>query len=221
MLLSDHINVGLYSIAEASRLLGIPQNQVRYWAGESDGHDSLVSRRFPQEQLVTFAELMELHFVKIFRGHGVTLQAIRKAAAAAAVKFETDYPFTVKQFDTDGRSIFATLRDAETNKELTQDLHKGQLVFTKIIRPFFKKIDYGTTSEAERYWPMTKKGRVVLDPSRRFGQPIDNETGVPTLAIMNAIAAGDGQDANDVAKWFDIPLEAVKAAVRFERSLAT
>jgi uncharacterized protein (DUF433 family) len=217
----SHLDCGLYSIADAAWLLGTSQTQLRYWAGERGGYEAVVKRRFPDEHLLTFAELMELHFVKIFRDHGVSLQAIRKAAAAACRKFKAEYPFTVRQFNTDGKTIFATLRDSETNKEITEDLQKGQLVFTQIIRPFFKKIDYGPTSEAERFWPLKKGGRVVLDPTRRFGQPIDSETGVPIQTILSALRAGDGQDAIEVATWFDIPLEAVKAAVRFDRSLAS
>jgi hypothetical protein len=39
--------------------------------------------------------------------------------------------------------------------------------------------------------------------------------------LAKAVAAGGGQDVRDVAKWFDVPLEAVKAAVKFEKSLAS
>jgi len=63
-------------------------------------------------------------------------------------------------------------------------------------------------------------GRVVLDPERRFGQPLDSETGVPTEAIRRAVTAGDGQDLKSVARWFEIPVEAVKAAMNFEKSLS-
>ncbi|HEV3340056.1 MAG TPA: hypothetical protein VG125_06855 [Pirellulales bacterium] len=64
-----------------------------------------------------------------------------------------------------------------------------------------------------------KKGRVVLDPERQFGRPIDAETGVPTSAVYDACRAGKGQDQKEVANWFGIPLSAVQAAVAFELSL--
>lgn len=218
---TSYINCGLYSVPDAARLLRVHPNVLRYWAGERDEADALIPRRFPKEHLLTFAELMELQFVKLFRDQGVSLQAIRRAAKAASQKFSTDYPFTVKQFDTDGRSIFATLRRKETNEELVEELRHGQLVFSRIIRPFFKRIDFAGTNEAERFWPLQRRGRIVLDPTRRFGQPIDSETGVPVEAIINAYKAGDGQSIPEIARWFDIPPEAVRAALRFERSLAT
>lgn len=211
----------MYTFGQAARILCVPQPSLKYWIGERSGVESIVKRQLKEDSLLTFAELMELHFVKMFRDKNVSYQAIRKAAAAAAKKFGAEYPFTVKRFDTDGTHIFATLKGKETKKELIEELHHGQLVFTKLIRPFFKKLDYGGTSDIERFWPMKKSGRVVLDPMRRFGQPIDNETGISTQTIFEAVNAGDGQDHNIVAKWFDIPLEAVKAAVKYERTLAT
>jgi uncharacterized protein (DUF433 family)/DNA-binding transcriptional MerR regulator len=217
---SEYLGCGLYSLADAAWLLRLSPITLRYWAGERSA-ESMVSRQFKKDHLLTFAELMELQFVKLFRDAGVSLQAIRAAAAAAAKMFHTAYPFTVKRFDTDGKTIFATLKSHATDKVLTEDLKHGQYVFTKVIRPFFKKLEYRGANEAERFWPLQKRGRIVLDPNRKFGQPIDAETGVPTQAIISALKAGKGQDAPTVAKWLGVPLEAVKAAHRFDQLLST
>lgn len=219
---SDYFNSGVYTFAEAAKLLRVKPATLRYWIGELQDTPPLFHRKFPDKPILAFADLMELHFVKMFLDHDVSFQAIRKAANAAAKKFKTNYPFTVKRFDTDGREIFATLKSNETDKILVEHLQHGQYVFAKLIRPFFKKLDYRQTdNEIERYWPLRKSGRVVLDPTRRFGEPIDAETGVPISVILDAVHAGGGQDVPQVANWFEIPVEAVKAAIRFERLLAT
>jgi len=217
----EYVGVGIYTFGQAARLLRVRPNLLQYWIGERPGVDSIVKRQFEDERLITFAELMELHFVKLFRDENVSFHAIRKAASEAAKKFNTDYPFTVKRFDTDGKSIFATLKSKETDHELIEEMRHGQLVFNALIKPFFKKLDYHGTAEIERFWPMQKNGRVVLDPSRKFGKPIDFETGISTDVLFNSVNAGGGQDEQVVAQWFDIPLEAVQAAVRYERTLAT
>jgi uncharacterized protein (DUF433 family)/DNA-binding transcriptional MerR regulator len=214
------IGRGIYSLGQAARLLGVRTNTLRYWVHEH-GHLAPAVHRSFDEDLLTFAELMEYHFVKMFLDKGVSFRTIRKAAKAAAAKFKVKYPFTVKKFDTDGTTVFATLTKGEKKQRVVEDLEKGQLVFETIIRPFFKKLDYSPTNGAERFWPLRRAGRVVLDPERRFGQPIDAETGVPTRVLYDAVTAGDGQDIKAVAQWFDIPLEAVKAAIRYEKSLAT
>jgi uncharacterized protein (DUF433 family)/DNA-binding transcriptional MerR regulator len=210
------LGIGLYSISQAARLLKTHPQRVRRWIEPEEG---LIPRIFePEERTISFLELMELHFVKMFREAGVSLQTIRKAAKTAARMFGTRYPFAVHRFDTDGRTIFATLLDAEQRTSLMEDLRHGQYVFDTIVRPFFKKIEYGTDN-AVRFWPRDPDGRVVLDPKRCFGKPIDAPTGVPTTSLFHAIKAGE--DVVTVASWFRVPEAAVTAAVAFEESLAT
>ncbi|WP_310820844.1 DUF433 domain-containing protein [Stratiformator vulcanicus] len=179
----------------------------------------IISRELSADRIITFAELMELYFVNLFRREGVSMHTIRKAAKAAERRFGTKLPFSVKRFDTDGRAIFSTLCRFEDNKEIVEDLARAQLVFGEIIKPFFRKLEYGTQM-IERYWPLEKSGRIVLDPERRFGQPIDAETGVPVDAILTALKAGHGQDEKAVAFEYEIPVEAVKAAIKYNKSLA-
>jgi hypothetical protein len=212
-----HVGVGLYSLVDAARIVGAHPTRVWRWVNE----DELVPRYFsPQEKTLTFAELIEVVFIKMFRDEGVTLPTIRRASQAAAKKFHTDYPFAVKRFDTDGRSIFATLIEQSDDKVVLEDLERGQLCFETVLKPFFRKLEFNGDMEVARYWPKERAGRVVLDPARKFGRPIDSETGVSTRAIYDAFTAGTGQEVNVVADMFGIPVAAVHAAVDFERSLA-
>lgn len=209
----SYIGKGAYTIADAARIVHAPYTTVRGWL------HSVVPRRFPRDiQIVSFVELMEIHFIKMFMDEGVSPRTIHAAARTAAKLFETDYPFAVKRFDTDGRDIFATLAKQDGGAETIEDLRKSQFVFKTILRPFFRKLDYNR-SEIARYWPMGKRGRVTLDPDRQFGQPIDHESGIPTKALYQATRAGKGQSSKQVASWFDIPEAAVRAAVVFEKSL--
>ena len=211
----SRIGVGLYSISEAARLLKVPSQRIRRWV---DPREGLIQRVLsPDEMALTFLELMELQFVQMFKEAGVSFQTIRSAAKTAAQQFGCPYPFTVHRFDTDGRTIFATLIKAERKEALVEDLKHGQYVFDSIIRPFFKKLEY-RQDEAIRFWPLSQRGRVVLDPQRQFGKPIDAPTGVPTQALFLATKAGD--DPSNVATWFNVPVAAVTAAVKFEESLA-
>lgn len=212
---SRFLGKGAYSIVDAAKIVGAPYTTVRGWINPKNG---IMPRTFePDIHVVSFAELMEMHFIKMFMDQGVHPHTIHSAAEAAARMFRTEYPFTVKRFDTDGKTIFAALAKETEGKELIADLRKGQLVFKTIMRPFFKKLDYDRT-DISRYWPLGKRGRVALDPSRQFGQPIDNESGVPTSTLFKATQAGKGQSVKYVAEWFGVPESAVRAAVKFEKS---
>ena len=147
------------------------------------------------------------------------MQVIRSAAEEAARRFDTPYPFAVQRFDTDGQRIFATLQVEPMEERVVFEMGKGQLVFDTVVRPFFRKLEYQEGGDALRYWPMDREGRIVLDPQRSFGKPIDAETGVPTRVLYDAVLAGDGQPPELVARWFGVPIEAVEAAVAFEQSL--
>jgi uncharacterized protein (DUF433 family) len=182
-------------------------------------HRPLIPRHFgTNESTLTFLELIEFFFVKLFRAEGLSMPAIRKAAQRATEMFGTPYPFAVKRFDTDGRHIFATLREETDDREVVEDLTRGQRAFETVVRAFFRKIDYHDDA-ALRFWPFEHDGRIVLDPQRAFGRPIDAETGIATEALFDAVMAGDGQSPAEVAAWFGIPLAAVEAAVRYERML--
>jgi uncharacterized protein (DUF433 family) len=214
-----YLGKGLYSLADAARLVGERDAKIRRWLRPKD---DLIHRAFePSERAISFAELMEIHFIKMFRDEGVSLQAIRKAAKAAEKQFGTQYPFAVKRFDTDGRTIFVTLADDETDTEMVKDLRRGQYVFANILRPFFRKLEYNSTEDISRFWPLGKRRRVVLDPCRQFGQPIDNSTGMRTRILYEAVMAGGGQSVAKVADWYGVPQSAVRAAVEFEKSLKT
>jgi len=215
----SRIGVGLYSVSDAARLLRVPAQRVRRWM---DPQEELIQRTFPPEEgIITFLELMELHFIQMFRQENVSLLTIRRAAKTAARKYEQPYPFTLHRFDTDGQTIFATLSQSERRRRMVEDLEHGQFVFEKICRPFFRKLDYQQDDPEDnpiRFWPLNKNGRVVLDPQRRFGRPIDAPTGVPTQALYLAVKARE--DQSTVATWFNVPSAAVAAAFKFEESLA-
>lgn len=213
------VGAGLYSIADASRIVGAHPETLRRWLSQDEG---LVCRYFaPETKLLAFVELVELYFINLFRKEGVSLPVIRQVSQAASKRLNADYPFAVKRFDTDGKTVFATLIKAQKGDALVEDLQRSQYVFDVVMRPLFHNLEYSEMDETVvRFWPRGKKGRIVLDPLRKFGKPIDAETGVSTGAIYDAVVAGEGQNPAVVARWLGIPRAAVRAAVEFERSLA-
>ena len=216
--INSRLGVGLYSVDEAARIIGTTPGTIGRWI-----RSKFFKPRFcSQEQTLTFAELMELNFIKMFRNEGVSLRVIQAASREMAARFGAEYPLTFKQFDTDGRSIFLTLKNTSGDLVM-EEVHHGQLVFDTIVKPFFRKLEYDNNDKLLRFWPLaskSSKGRVVLDPCRKFGKPIDAESGVRISTIMDALTAGKGQKPKVVADWLGVPLSAVKAAESFSKSLS-
>lgn len=220
----SYLGVGLYTYPEAARIVGVSPAKLRRWATEFTyrldsrhyQNKPVIRRYFEDEPVLTFLEVVELLFIRLFRDEGVSMPTIRRAAERAAERFRSDYPFAVERFDTDGKHIFATLCDEAASRRDVEDLERGQLAFERVVRPFFRKLEY--RGDALRLWPRDRDGRVVIDPVRRFGKPIDAESGVPTSVLYQATLAGNGTSIEEVASWYEVSVDAVKAAVDYEQS---
>lgn len=225
---SDLVGVGLYSVPEASRLTGVPSPALRRWlfgyqsssSGGSVTHPALWSGQLvkSEEQGVGFLDLLEIRFVAAFRSYGVSLQAIRATSDFARQLFKSSHPFAFKQFQTDGRTIFAEIAEsgkAEDDKCLL-DLVKRQYTFERIIRPSLRGVVYDESGAASAWRPGDSR-YVILDPTRSFGKPIDNLSGVPT-EVLHAAFKAEG-DASFVARLYGIDVRSVKAAIDFQEKL--
>ncbi len=225
--ISRFVGLGLYAIPEASRLTSVPGRTIRRWIcgysyryrGENMHSDPIWPGDIaPSDgtQALSFRDLVELRFIHAFRSAGVSWRTIRVGTEKARVLFETDHPFSTNRFRTDGRELFAELGTTEHESSLLE-ITKSQHVFAQLISPFFKELDFSDQDEPLRWWPVAGRRRVVLDPERQFGQPIVSQEGVPTQSI--AMAYSRSQSVPEVADWYEISRQSVRAAVAFEKQL--
>lgn len=215
------LGAGVYSIPEASRLLGIPQQQLRRWLLGGGRFERVWASDFDNmgENLeISFADLMEARIVYALRGEGVSLQHIRKAREIAQEQFQLDKPFSTGRFKTDGKRVFweAAQKLAGIDPKL-EDLSTGQLVFWSVVERTFRSIDI-EGGLAARWWPQPRKRSIVLDPRRSFGQPILEKSGIPTGALKTMYDAE--KDLKVVAKLFELSYKEVTDAIEFEDQLA-
>lgn len=227
---SDLIGVGLYSIPEAARLTGVPASHIHRWAF---GHKRKYRGREVFDEPVWstevdaggvkglgFHDLLEVRFIHAFKSYGVSLQTIRAASSNASALFQSDHPFTCRQFLTDGRSIFADLAlDSRfDDDEALIDLAKKQYVFNKVVSPsLYAGIEYSDSGTAALWKPAGTK-HVVVDPDRAFGKPIDPESGVPTEVLYRSFLVEEKKAV--VRNLYGVSQAALDAAIRFERQIA-
>ena len=167
-------------------------------------------------QAIGFLDLVELLFIKAFRGFGVPLPTIRKAAIKASQRWKTEHPFCLNRFSTDGLSIFATLTDESGDPQLLQ-LVESQYCFANVINPYLKQLDYDHYGDVSRWWPLGKNKPVLVDPKLSFGRPVIDHLFIPTEALYQAVKINDSEV--EVASWFGVSTSLVRAAVEFEKSL--
>jgi uncharacterized protein (DUF433 family) len=221
------LGVGLYTVPEAAGLTGVPPSRVRRWlTGYAHGpraaqgwSDPLWTPQVPRigrDVVLGFRDLMELRFVAAFVSAGISLHSVRCALVIGRQMVGDERPFSTSRFQTDGRTIFLQVSD-EVGEPTLIDLLRRQYAFHRVVEPSFRDIDFGN-GVAERWWPMSHRSQVVVDPVRNFGHPIVAEHGVPTRIIADAVAVEGSTDK--VAKLFQLPTSAVRDALAFERRAA-
>lgn len=233
---------GIYSIPEASRLIGVPGRDIRRWLfgyhyrktpGESSSRvdmaplwtSELAGEDF-EEDVLGFRDLLELRFIREFAQHGVPMQVIRRCLNNAAELYGVSHPMTLPRFKTDGKTIYAEALHEEAKDNSLVDLKSRQSVFKDIIRPsLYTGIVYDAHGkQASKWYPGLGRGRkspIVIDPERQFGAPIIERTGTPTSVLYASFAAEGANSAAraTTARVYEVSVREVDLAVRFEEHL--
>ncbi len=225
---AELIGIGLYTPAEAQRLLGVPSSKISRWLR---GH-RIRERDYPPlwtPQVDTddgrlclgFRDLMEVRVAAEFIRSGISPQRVRAAIILAREIIGQDRPLSTKRFRTDGRNIFLQVLETDEKGEERDgliDLFRRQYAFREIMAPLLKPIDFDDQGAPALWWPRGRQVGIVVDPQRAFGQPIDNDSCVPT-AVLAAAARVEG--ASTAARLYGARPSAVEAAVAFEDAPAT
>lgn len=222
------IGRGVYTLADAHRLTGIPWRSIARWTkgytfdyrGQKRNSPPVIAmeQKVADGQLILdFLDLVEVRFLNAFREHGVGWKAIRIAAQRAKELLQRTHPFSTKKFKTDGRTILADFVE-ETGDKVLLDLVKNQYAFSRVIAPYlYGGLEFNEYQEPARWYPLEKKNTIVIDPTRSFGAPIIANAAIPTRIIYQSYKASPFHDL--IANWFEIDTQSVRDAVEYEGKL--
>lgn len=218
----EEFGIGIYSAAEAARMLGMSPVTLRRWLLGYEHHGKVERalwqpQYYPDDEgvLLGFRDLIEARIVHALRAKRIGLQTIRVCIERARAIVGDEHPFSTKQFKTDGRNIFLEIT-RELDEPLLIDLKKSQGVFKRVVAPTLQDLDFGPEG-AERWWLLHGKRTIVADPERSFGQPIVAETGVATATIARSVRAEGSIERT--AKIFELRPALVRDALAYEEQL--
>lgn len=220
------LGVGLYTRADAVRLLKMTPSRVTRWvkgysyrlAYTAEPERRARLPRVAGSILISFLDLMELRVVKALIDRGLSLQHVRRVATLASQLFETPYPFASRRIFTDGEEVFASLSRSTDSTLIELSAQHAQLIAAPIIEQYLTELDFDPQSAlARRWWPLGRHTPVVLDPHVAFGAPVVAGTATRTDVVAGLAAVSDPKRAADA---YRLQHEAVEAAVEFESQLA-
>jgi hypothetical protein len=224
--MTELIGIGLYTPAEAGKLLQIPSKKISRWLrGHSIGERFYAPLWQAQVNLddghlyLGFRDLMEVRIADRFIAAGLSPQRVRAAVTLAREVLGKEHPLSTDRFRTDGRDIFLkVVQEDESGEEKGQllNLFRRQFEFKQIIEPLLKTVDLDDKGHPVQWWPLGQKGKILVDPARAFGRPIDSETSVPTAILA---AAGQLEGVERAALAYDVPVSAIRRAMVFESDL--
>lgn len=216
------VGLGLYSPAEAAALTHIPAQRIRRWLtghriGEKDypalWHSQLEKFDLDDQLYLSFLDLIQLRLADAFIREGVSAQKVRRAIEFGAKIVASDYPFANAKFRTDGKTILLHVLEPDGDEKLIDLFGHGQYLMQKVIEPSLKNLEF-EGDIAARWWPLGRAKGIVIDPQRQFGQPIDDESGIPTSILAQAEKTEGSAAA--AAKRFMVPVASIRRAAAFE-----
>ena len=82
-----------------------------------------------------------------------------------------------------------------------------------LLQSFITTVEFDE-DEPRNWRPDERFPRILIDPLRAFGRPIETTSGVPAETLFDAWKA-EGQDADRVAAWYGTDREGVDQAVHY------
>ncbi len=198
---------GIYDPTEAARLARVHPDTIARW---STGKRPLVRPSF--DQFFDFEDLVSLLVISQLWRRGVPTAEIQRGIGLLGHDLGVDRPLAHEEaperLATVGRSFFANIG------EWANVGMGGQLAFLPMIEKVLRPLEYDSAGMANLWRPVEM---VTAAPSVQAGTPCVEATRIPTKTIDGLVRAGEDED--DIAFDFDLTLEQIEAALRFETAL--
>lgn len=203
---------GLYDAAEVGWLLGHDTDWVVRWGTDSSAGPAIITPTF--DRLFSFADLVSFRVGLIIRQQGVSDRHLRRGAETLRSRTGLAKPLAsrdvIASLATSGDSFLSDLGSGEF-----EDIGRGgQGVFQEVVRVHLTRVTFDADGGPERWVPAEG---VVIDPAIQAGAPCIAGTRVPTATVAALLTE---EDPDDVALDFNVTVEAVQLAQRFEQLLA-
>lgn len=163
-----------------------------------------------RDRVITFADLVRLRMIALFRSRGIEYKAILAAEDYIRRLRGIPQPFITEEMWTARSDVFVRF-----SNELIAASQYGQLAFEELMSEFLAPANHGllfaTGGKPVQWQPAPA---VLLDPEIQFGAPCIEGTRVETRSLWSLNQAGDSMET--LAEAFQLRKEQVADALDWE-----
>ena len=228
--LADKLGIGIYSPAEAAFYARVSRRIMTRWVfGDAQGKPVIDRQlRDSTEKVVTFLDFVQTLAVREVRNrHGIPLQRIRQGVDVARQRYGVEYPlacrhtiylFSDQKGEGHGQIVIRRHDDNDQIEDHFVQLtgrDRRNLLMRPVVEMFLQDLQFDPkTGLASLYSPMSKDGAsIVLDPRRRFGEPIVDPGGYTAETLWDATNTEGGIEA--AAEAYGVTVGEVRLANRY------
>jgi uncharacterized protein (DUF433 family) len=226
--IADELGIGIYSPAEAAFYARVSKRIMTRWVFGEGGSKPVIDRqiRDSSEKVVTFLDFIQTLAVREVRNrHGLPLQRIRLGVEEARKRYGIEHPLARKHkiflfSDQKGEGhgeIVIRLDDEEVDEQYIQltGRGKGNLMIRPVVEMFLEDLHFDPkTGLATQYSPMEDEvASIVLNPRRRFGEPIVDPGGYTAETLWHATNTEGGIE--EAAEAYGVTVGEVRLANKY------
>ncbi len=228
-MIDSELGIGIYTAREAALYARVsPRLMGRWIFGDNQG-DSVITAQIgirEETKIVTFLDFVQALAIRSIRStFKIPLPKIRQAVQQAKDRFGVEYPFAMKHTTylcSDGKKeghgeIIIRVGDADDGGEFKERYiqisgkRRGNLVMKEVVELYLEDLSFDDSGVANEYCAWKKgDGKVVMNPHRRFGEPVIPSCGYTAETLYEASINEGGIDA--AAEAFGVSRDDVKLA---------
>ncbi len=209
---------GLYTVREAALYARVSPQKLSRWLFGTTKRKPVIDPQFKSdEKLVSFLDLVQALAIKEirFQRPEVTLEMIRDAIILCRNRLKVEHPFAIEHFTF----LFGEKLVIRKNRDeyiQVENQNTGQILFP-FVETYLSDLTFDEYGVANK-WRVRinlsddKHVPIVLDPKRRFGEPL-LPSGHTVSSIFEAVRIEGGVER--AAKVYGIPKEEAEASYKF------